>query len=214
MASALRAGFLDDRAPPLAAWAGLLHGENTLADADLAGTSAGVAGDRRVTARGAGAAAFGAFLYGLEVDLGCRPEDCLLEVEREFIAQVRPAIDGAAAAAATAAEDVAEHVAEDVAKGVGRAESLASAARSVEAGAAVLIVCRALLCIGQDLVRLLRFLEMLFGFLVVGIPVRVVFHGQAPVRLGDGVFGGVSWHAKHLVEITLRHGCSACAAAG
>ena len=159
-----------------------------------------------MTARGAGSTAFRAFLYGLEVDLGCRPEDCLLEVERELIAQVRPAIDGAAATAAAAAEDVAKHVAEDVAKGVGRAEPLSGAARCVEARAAVLIVCRALLRIGQDLVRLLRFLEMLFGFLVVGIPVRVVFHGEAPVRLGDGVFGGVSWHAQHLVEITLRHG--------
>ncbi len=159
-------------------------------------------------------AAFGAFLHGLEIDLGRGAEDRLLEVEGEFIAQVGAAIDGVPAGPASAAEDVAEHVAEHVAECVGRAESLARAARGVEPRGAVLIVRRPLLGVGQDLVGFLRFLEALFGLLVVGIAVRVIFHRQAPVCLGDGILGGVSGHAQHLVEIALRHGAPTCASAG
>ncbi len=159
-----------------------------------------------MAARGARAAALGAFLDGLEIDLRRRAEDGLLEVERKLVTQVGAAEHGIAPAAPPAAEDVTEHVAEDVAERIGRAEARTGPARRIESRAAVLVVGRALLRVGQHLVGLLGLLEALFGFLVVGIAVRVVLHGQAPVSLGDGFLGGVSRHAQHLVKITLRHG--------
>src|SRR5688572_18180525 len=201
-----RAGILDDRAATLATRAGLLDREDALADPHLAGTGTGFASHRRVTARGARAFALGALLDGLEIDLRRRSEDRLLEIERELVAQVGAAEHCIAPASSRSAEDVAEHVAEDVAEGIRRAEARTGPARRVQPCPAVLVVSRALLRIGQDLVGLLGFLESLLGFLVVGVAVRMVFHGQAPVSLGDGFLGGVSRHAQHLVEVTLRHG--------
>src|SRR5688572_2792468 len=206
VAGALRTGILDDRATPLASRAGLLDRKDALADPDLAGTGAGLTGCRRVSARGARAAALGAFLDGLEIDLGGGAEDRLFQVERKLISEVRAAEHGIAPGAPPATEDVSEHVPEDVTECIRRTEARARPARRVESRAAVLVVSCAFLRIGQDLVGLLGLLEALLGLLVIAIPVRMVLHGQAAVGLGDGLLGGVSGHAQHLVEITLRHG--------
>ncbi len=131
---------------------------------------------------GAAAVAGRAVHDGRELDLGRGAEHGLLEVERQFVAQVGAA-KGARPAAAAAAEDVAEHVAEDVAEGVRGVEAGSTAARGVEARVTELVVGRALLRVGQDLVGFLGLLEALLGLLVVGIAVRMVLHGQAPVGL-------------------------------
>jgi hypothetical protein len=151
------------------------------------------------------AAAGGAVHDRGELDLGGGSEHGLFEVERELVAQVGAAEGAAAAAAPAAAEDVAEHVAEDVAERVAGVEARAAATRRVEARMAELVVGRAFLRIGEDLVGLLGLLELLFRLRVVRIAVRVVFHGEAPVGLLDVLLGGVSRHRQHLVIIAFRH---------
>ena len=99
-------------------------------------------------------------------------EDRLMQVELQLIAQVGAAkrLGSPAAAAAPATEDVAENLAEDVAELLATEAALtartAALARSLDALVAVLVVDRALLRVGQDFVRLLRFLEVLLGLSV------------------------------------------------
>ena len=74
---------------------------------------------------------------------------------------------------------------------------------------AELVVALALFVVGQDLVGLGRLLEPLFGTGVVGIAVRVVFHGQPSVRLLDVRFVSSTVDAENLVVVTFGHGPSA-----
>ena len=92
-----------------------------------------------------------------------------LEADLEVVAQVGAALRPAAPAAA-AAEQIAEaeHVAEDVGEVAElgedrRIEPGAAARRDADAGVAEAIVEAALLCVGEDRVRLGRFLELLLG---------------------------------------------------
>jgi hypothetical protein len=70
-----------------------------------------------------------------------------------------------------------------------------------------LVVDRALLRVAQDLVGLLRFLEFMFRIRIVGIAVRVVFHGEAAIGLLDIHLRRVSLQLEERVVILLRH-CS------
>jgi hypothetical protein len=70
---------------------------------------------------------------------------------------------------------------------------------------AVLIVSRPLLRIAQNLVGFLGFLEVLFGFRVVGIAVGVVLHRQAAIGLLQLVVGGIAIDAQNFVIVSLRH---------
>ena len=119
-------------------------------------------------------------------DLGLEAVRRLLERDFEVVAQV-----GAAKDVGSAAPRAAEDLAEDVAEHVAEAGACAGAGRGVDAGVAVLVVGRALLRVGQDLVGFLRFLEVLLGPGVVRIAVRMPFHGEFPVRLLDVFLGGV-----------------------
>ena len=75
----------------------------------------------------------------------------------------------------------------------------------VHSGVAELIVGGALLRVGEDFVGFLGFLEAGFGLLVVGIAVRMVFHGQTPVSLLQFGFPGVSAASQDFVVIPLGH---------
>ncbi len=68
-----------------------------------------------------------------------------------------------------------------------------------------LVIDGALFCVAQDLVRLLGFLEFVLRLRVVGIAIRMIFHGEAAIRLLDVRFGGRSGHIEELVVIRLRH---------
>ena len=130
-------------------------------------------------------------------------EHRLLEVELQVVAQVGAAKHLPSAAPA-AAEDVAEHVAEDVAESVCCAEARAAAARG-ESFVAVLIVDRALLRVGQHFIGLLALLELLLGFVIVGIAVGVKFHRQAAIRFLDLGFGRGARDVEHFVVVPLGH---------
>src|SRR5450631_1062562 len=152
-----------------------------------------------------------------DANLGFRAARDFFQRQFEVVAQVRAAIDTAAASAPTTGLP-AENFAENVAKGVGEAaEALLSGApestrargaesgRRVDAGVAELIVSRSLARIGEDFVRFLGFLEFLFRGFVVRIAVRMMFHRQLAIGLLDVLVGSVAIDAQRGVVVALRH---------
>jgi hypothetical protein len=101
------------------------------------------------------------------------------------------------------AEEVAEHVAEGREDVLDRVE--ARAARPTAAGPQRVgpepIVARALLLVGQHLVGVGRFFELLLRGLVAGVEVRVVLLGQPVVRLLDVGGAGVFGDAENFIEV-------------
>src|SRR5438105_1146270 len=199
-ARAHRARIGNHAARAVAARAGLGNGERALRDAHLAGAAAGGAG-RRVRARPrAGSLAALAGRRAGNADLRVEAVRGLLERDLQVVAQI-----GAAkhrrAAATPGAEDLTEDVAEDVAEAGARS----AADVLLDAGVAELVVRRALVRIGEHFVGLLRLLEVLFGLGVLGIAVRMPFHGEAPVGLLQVLFAGVAVDAQHFVVVALRH---------
>ena len=75
----------------------------------------------------------------------------------------------------------------------------------VDAGVAELVVRRALLRVGKDLVGLLRLLEVLLGFRIGRIAVRMPFHGEPAVGFLEILFGRVAVDAEDFVVVALRH---------
>jgi hypothetical protein len=69
---------------------------------------------------------------------------------------------------------------------------------------AVSVVALALLGVPQNLKRLGRFLEPIFGGLVAGIAVGVVGGGQFAVGLFEFVLRRPLRHAQHFVIVALR----------
>src|SRR5690606_33920646 len=62
-----------------------------------------------------------------------------------------------------------------------------------------------LLRILQRLVGFADFLELSFGFLVIRIPVRMIFHRQAAIGALQSGSVGTSVDAQHFVEISFGH---------
>ena len=114
----------------------------------------------------------------------------------------------AAKAAETAAKDVAEDVAQvhtvaaETAAEAARAAAVLGRIVGIDPGKAVLVVELALLLIGEHLVRLVDLLELFLGFLVAGVIVRVVLHGQLAVSLFDLRVGSRLGYTQHFVVIT------------
>src|SRR6202012_1188414 len=103
-------------------------------------------------------------------------------------------------ATATAVEDAAEDVAEVGAEaarlgaaasteGVAAAERVAARAEPAEGRPRVVLL--ALLGVGEDVVRGRDLLELVLGLFVAGVPIRVIFARQLPVRLLDLVLARV-----------------------
>ena len=127
------------------------------------------------------------------------PATASLEPELQLVAQVGAAIDALPAAAA---EDVAEHLVEDVPKSRAAREPRAA---GVHPGMTELVVGRTLALIGQNVVGLLRLLELLFGRTVVGIPIGMKLHRLTAVCLLEIRVAGVARHAQHVVVVPFRH---------
>src|SRR5258706_1988376 len=176
------AGVRNDAAAAMAARAGLRDGEGPLRHAHLAGAAAGRAG--LGLAAGARAAAFARLARGHagNADLGLEAVRRLLQRDLEVVAQVGAAEHGRASAAGAAAEDLAEDVAEDVAEAAHAGGARAGRMR-IDAGVAELVVGRALAGVGENLVGLLRLLEVVLRLRVVRIAVRVPLHRQPAISL-------------------------------
>ena len=119
----------------------------------------------------------------------------------------------AAKTAEAAAKDVAENIAKvntvaakaaETAKAAGAAGAAAvlGSVVGVNTGKAVLVVELALLRVRKHLVCLVDLLELFLGFLVAGVVVRVVLHGQLAVSLFDIRVGGRLGYTQHFVVIT------------
>ena len=100
-------------------------------------------------------------------------------------------------------EDTAEIPAAKTAKAArtGAAAVLGSVV-GVNTGKAVLVVELALLRVRKHLVCLVDLLELFLGFLVAGVIVRVVLHGQLAVSLFDLRVGSRLGYTQHFVVIT------------
>src|SRR5690606_23800232 len=88
--------------------------------------------------------------------------------------------------------------------GAGAAET-AHAGVAGDAGMAEAVVGSALVGLREDLVSLFDFLELRFGVGVARVAVRVIFHGQAPVRLFEIGLSCVSADTQDFVVIAFRH---------
>ena len=137
-----------------------------------------------------------------------RFRECQLEIE----AQV-----GAARLArtpATTAEEIAEQIAErreDVLD-VGEAGTAGATAAALEPVEAVAIVDGALLVIAEDLVRVRRFLELLFGGFVVGVLVGMELLREPAICLLQIGLARATLDSQDFIEIT--HGASRISSLG
>ena len=146
----------------------------------LAAAAAVLAGLGRRARRRAGPAALGAARAPQHLDLLVGAGERFLQRHRQAHLDVRTARRGAtAAAAAAAAEDVAEDVPERREDVVDVVEPAAESGG--RAGVAEAVVARALLRIGQHLVRLRRLLELRLRHGVARIAVGVQLHRELAV---------------------------------
>ena len=210
------AGGLDDFAPAAALGTGggglHLHAHEVLNHPLLTGTPALGTGFNIAVGTAGAVAGHTVFNSG--------DTDLLVAAEGRFLeSQVQPGHDvltpaGAALAAASSAAAAAEQVTEDVtqvtepaepAKAIEAAVATGTAGRvvGIHAGKAVLIIPGPLFVIGQHLVGLAHFLELLLGFLVAGVPVGMVFHGCLSISPFDFIGAGALLNAQHLIVITL-----------
>ena len=133
------------------------------------------------------------FLYAHDAASG------FFERQRDIDANIGPA---AHAATATAAARHAEHLTEDVAKGVEDLFDVVEMVRELlRAGVAELIVAGPLLAVGEDLVGLGCFLELLDGLGVAGIAVGVKLDRQLAISRGDFPVGSVALQTQDFVVI-------------
>ena len=206
----------NDLAAAMTLRTGLLDGEKALRHAHLALTVAGGAGLGLRSRLGARAVAGRALLQRGDADLGFGAARRLFQRKLEVVAQIGAAIHAIAATPCAARARAAENLAEDVAERIGEpAEAFRSAETprtggakpggSVDARMTELIVCCALLGVGENLVRGFRFLEFFLGSLVVRIAVRMMLHRELPIRLLDVLVGRVAIDAEYRVEIALSH---------
>src|SRR6266705_3031514 len=104
-----------------------------------------------------------------------------------------------AASSTAPGEEVLEDVLEE-----GAEACVAEAGAGSRPGGPEAVEMGALVGIGQHGVRLVHFLELLLGVLVVAVAVGMELHGELPVRLLDLGLSGVARDAEDLVVVA-RH---------
>jgi hypothetical protein len=111
-------------------------------------------------------------------------ESSFFELDGQIFAQIRAALNPAAAASA-ASEDVAktEELAEDFAQVLEwrSLETRARTGRGAHSGMTVAVIERALLGISQHRVGFGDFLEAFFRIRIVRIPIGMVLHGELAI---------------------------------
>jgi hypothetical protein len=119
-----------------------------------------------------------------------------------------PAGMTAAAPATGPAHELAEHFLEDIAEAAEPLPALAEAleaartrAAAFECGMAEAVVGGALFAVLENLVSLVQFLELLLGFLVVGIAVGVILHGELAIGALQLAFVSAFVDAENVVVI-------------
>jgi len=160
--------------------ASLLHREKALLPTHLTNTTTGSALSLFCTWLGTITMAGIAILETAETNFSRMPHNGFFEIERQLIAHIGTTINSAPTTAlSTTTENIAEHIAEDVAKAAWSARTR----RIIDTRMAVLIVGCPFLRIGKYFVGFLGFLELGLSFIIIGITIRMVFHGQAAISL-------------------------------
>src|SRR6185503_16889547 len=207
----------DDLAGATALRAGARDGEEALLIANLALALALRAGGGVRPGRRSSAVTLLAALLPRNLHARFGAAGRFLEADLEVVAQIGAALRPAAAASAAEEVAEAEHVAEDVGEVAEFGEDRrveAAAGRLADAGVPEAIVEAALLRVGEDGVRLGRFLELLLGDLVPRVAIGVELHRQLPVRALDFRFGRGPGNGEDLVVVALAHAFATFTIAG
>src|SRR5687768_2380909 len=183
----------------MAFWAGLLNGKKTLLHSYLAMTIAGRACNGRRTRLCAAAMASAASVHRGYADFGFRSACCLLQRNFQVVAQVRAAINICMSSASP--EEVTEYVAECV----GKPLSTRSTHVGIYTGMSMLVVCSPLLRVRKYFVSFFGLLEVLLGFGIIRIPVRMMFHRKLAIGFFYILFAAVAVEAQHFIVIAFAH---------
>ena len=130
-----------------------------------------------------------------------------LQRQFHFQAQITAAmllgttLASAEAAKSATSEDVAEHR-EDVIHVHRTTETAEVEATRTRSGKAELVVLLTGLRVVKNIIGFCSLLELLLGFLVTGVSVRVVFNGYLAIRFLNLVFRGGLCDPKHLVVVS------------
>ena len=103
--------------------------------------------------------------------------NCIFQVEFEVVLQV------CTLACSGTSPATAKDIAEDVTEGIAESTATKTTRRLFDTGMTELIIGGAFIRTGQDFEGFFSFLELGFGFRVVGITIRMKFHRQTPERL-------------------------------
>src|ERR1700723_848822 len=174
---ARRARAFDHLAPALAGQASALEREETLSMTDLAEATAARTGLRLGAGFGAGTGARLADHRRRNADLRGLAGKRFLQRDFHVVAQIRAALASRAAATAAAhAEQIVENVREGGREIGAETVRRTHAVALLERGVAKTVIGRALVGILQDLVRLVDFLEAVFGLGITGVAIGMVLH--------------------------------------
>src|SRR4029077_11825076 len=197
----------DSAARALAGWAGSSDAEEALLIPHLAAPIARPATHRSFARRRTVPAARVAGLMAADTHFLIRAEDRFVKFEMQVFAQIGSALGAAATASAlaehiTETEDVAEDVAEILEDG--GIESGWTSSAAAYAGMPEAVIQRSLLAIGEDCVRFVDLLKLVFRLRIIRIAVRMIRHRQLAISALDFNLGGRARDTEDFVKIAFR----------
>src|SRR5690606_11188287 len=203
------AGITDDLARAATTRTGLLDGEKSLLHADLARTMAGSTGFWPATTFRTAALTGTAFHMRRHTNFDVRAAHRIFQVKLQGLEQITAAVGTGTPAAPATTEDIANAVAKNITE-AGTATEAPGAARcrGIHTGMPELVVGRPAVGVRQHFIRFACFLELVFCLFIARIPVRVILHGKAPIRLFDFFFVRRLGNTQYFVIIALCHNLS------
>ena len=125
------------------------------------------------------------------------------EFDFEVVAQVVAAPGARTRASAAGAEKIAKDVGENFLEALAEVETAESARtlRPLEGGVTETVILRAPLGIGEDLIGLVEFLELLLGLFVAGVAIGMKLNGETTVGLFQFVFAGAAIDTEDFVIV-------------
>ena len=184
-----------------------LHTHHTANGADLTGTAATGAGLHLSVSR-AGTLTIGAVLDAAGGYFLFRAESGLFKGQLQPGAHIFTPTGGilgiltGSATAEELTENITEVKATEAAKTTAKGVAAGTTAiAGIYTGKAELVITGALFIVGQHSISLAQLLELLLGFLVAGVAVRVVLHCVLAVGFFDFLGAGALLYAQHLIVI-------------
>jgi hypothetical protein len=199
---ALGARISDNTAGTLAGGAGTSHAEESLLVAHLSPSRTGAAGDRGLAGSSARTAAIFTGFVAADGDLGLLAEYCLLELQRDVLAQIRTTL-GTGASAPTAAKEIAktEEVAKNLAEILDRGIESCRPSYSAYSGVPEAVVGGAFVGICQNGVGFAALFELFFRVGIIGIAIGVELKCQLAIGALDFLLAGPPGNPEDLVVI-------------